>query len=173
MSDGNQVVADKHVFAAAFPDAPIEVPAPELGPGVVARFRARFTVDDLLAVASTEHWREPLVIEILLARLALVDAEGRRLVDPADDTWFQRGIDGVSLSRLARRAGLVERFTRAFRAKPDDPDGEESLTAEGVRRLVADVAIAMRLSPESVRGWPLRDLADVLRALRGPDDDDA
>ena len=170
MSDENQV-ADKHVFAATFPDAPIEVPAPELGPNVVARFRARFTVDDLPAVASTEHWREPLVIEILLAGLTLVDANGRRLVDPADDTWFQRGIDGVALSRLARRAGLVERFTRAFRANADDPKGEEeTLTAEGVRRLVADIAIAMRLSPEFVRGWPLRDLADVLRSLRGPDD---
>ena len=166
MSDEKQVVADKHVFAAAFPDAPIEVPAPELGPGVVARFRSRFTVDDLLAVATTEHWREQLVLELLLARLTLVDADGAPLVDAKEDTWFQRGADGVALARLARRAGLVERFALAFRAAPDDPDGEEELTAEGVRRLVADIATAMRLAPETVRGWPLRDLHDVLRSLR-------
>lgn len=157
-------VADKHVFSAAFADArPIEVPAPELGKGVVVRFRPYFTVDDLLAVASTEHWREPLVLVLLLARLALLDVDGETVVDPASDEWFQRGVDGVAVARLARRAGLVDRFVKAFRAAPDG-EGEEDLTAEGVRRVIADVATALRLSPETVRAWPLRDLRDVLSA---------
>ena len=52
-------IADKHVFAATFQTKPIEVPAPEFGEGVVARFRAQFTVNDLLAVASTDHWVPP------------------------------------------------------------------------------------------------------------------
>ena len=160
-------VADKHLFAEAFADqTPIEVPAPELGADVVVRFRSRFQVDDLLAVAGTEHWRDPLVLGVLLARLTLVDADGAHLVDPKDADWFQRGADGVLLARLARRAALVERFVLVYRTAPDDEDSGEELTAESVRRTVADIATAMRLSPESVRGWPLRDLLDVLASLR-------
>ena len=165
-ADDETQVANKHVFAATFQTKPIEVPAPEFGEGVVARFRPQFTVDDLLAVASTSHWREPLVLELLLARLALVDADGQNVVDPKDDTWYQQGADGVAIVRLARRAGLVDRFVRAFRATPDeDGDGEE-LTADAVRRTIADIATAMRLSPDTVRGWALRDLSDILASLR-------
>ena len=156
------------MFAAAANDAPIEVPAPELGEGVVARFRSRFTVDDLLAVAGTPSSREPLVLDLLLARLALIDADGQRMVDPNDDDWFQRAADGVVMSRLARRAGLVAEFVRAFRAAPDG-DGDE-LTEDGVRRVIADLALVMRLSPESIRGWALRDFGDVLASLRQRDD---
>lgn len=159
-------VADKHMFAEAFADQThIEVPAPELGPGVVVHFRPAYRVDDLLAVAATKNWQDPLVLGLLLARLTLVDADGADLVDPEDDTWFQRGADGVALARIARRAGLVERFVLAYRAAPDDAGDAEELSAEGVRRVVADIATAMRLSPETVRGWPLRDLLDVLNSL--------
>ena len=107
-------VADKHVFAATFENKPIEVPAPEFGEGVVARFRAQFTVDDLLAVASTDHWREPLVLELLLARLALVDADGQPVVDPNDDAWYQQGAEFPAHAGMNRRwAGTRCRSTRS------------------------------------------------------------
>lgn len=157
-------VADKHIFADAF-EPPVEVPAPELGPGVVVRFRGRFLVDDLLAVAATEHWREPFALDLLLARLTLIDAEGNALVDPTDADWFQKCADGVVVARLARRAGLVERFVKAYRAAPDEGEDQEELSLDAVRRIVADIATAMRLSPETIRSWPLRDLRDVLSSL--------
>ena len=164
-------VADKHAFAGAFADAaPLEAPAPELGDGVVVRFR-RCTVDDLLAVAKVDFER-PLVLDLILARLTLIDADGDQLVDPNDDVWFQRGTDGVLLARLAKRAGLAAEFALAFRPAVGEDSGE-ALTADRVRRTIADLAVAMRLSPDAIRRWPVADFVDVLRSARGADAEDA
>lgn len=163
-TDSRKQVAGKHVWAEAFAQRqPIEVPAPELGDGVVVRCRATFTVDDLLVVASATNWREPITLGALLLRLTMVDEDGQPVVDPDDDVWFQQGADGVIASRIARRAGLIERFVEAFRGAPD-ADGEE-LNGDVVRRVVAELALAMKLAPNSIRSWPLQDLRDVLAAL--------
>ena len=164
-------VADKHIFAEAFADrAPIEVPAPELGESRTVRFRQPFTVDDVLAVSRVDGWQQPLVLDVLLARLTLVGADGQPLVDPAEADWFQRGTDGVLLARLAKRAGLVDRFSLAFRPAVGEDDGEP-LTAARVRRTIADLALALKLSPGAIRGWPVPDFLDVLRSATDDADD--
>ena len=160
-----KAVADKHAFADAFAgQGPIEVPAPELGADVVVRFRRPFTVDDLLAVAKVEFDR-PLVLDLILARLTLIGADGGEVVDPNDDLWYQRGADGVLLARLSKRAGLAANFALAFRPAVGEDSGE-ALTADRVRRTIADLAMAMRLSPGAIRDWPLSDFVDVLRSAR-------
>ena len=168
-SSGSGRVADKHAFAEAFArSAPIVVDAPELGDGIEVRFKPQFTVDDILSVTAVPGWnREPLVLAMALARVALVGEDGQPLVPDGEAEWFQRGANGVLLARLARRAGLVDRFLLAFRSRPDHEDGDgEPLDAESLRRTVAELAVVMRLSPDSVRGWPARDLADTLDALK-------
>ena len=156
--------ATKHDIHGAFSASkPIEVPAPELGDGVVVRFKAEFTVDDLVSVVSVDGWKEPLMLELILGRLALLDEEGRPMVDPKSDDWFQRGINGVHLVRWAKRAGLAERFTLAFRER--EGTDSEAVTEERIRRVVADLSTAMKLSPDTVRKWALSDLMDVLESF--------
>ena len=172
-------VADKHLFAKAFADqTPIEVPAPELGADVVVRFKPAFTVEDVCAVVCLERddvvegsaepkkpaWQNPLLLELALARIALLDEDGRPMVEANEPEWFQIGSDGVLLCRLARRAGLVDRFLAAFRSKPDGDN--EPLTADGMRRIVADLATVMKISPESIRSWPAKDLTAVLESMK-------
>lgn len=158
-------VATKNTFAEAFAKKRyIEVAAPELGADVVVRFKPQFNVGDMLTVLAVEGWKEPLVLDIILARVALIDEHGKPLVDDASDKWFNEGTDGVLLSRLAKRAGLVPIFLKAFKRSEDDPDGDQELTGEALERTVSDLSLAMKLSPESIRRWPAKDLADVLRA---------
>ena len=148
MAEAKKTVADADVFHRAFSRRkPIEVDAPELGEGVVVRFRKTFRVADVLAVVSVPQWQSPMVLDLLLARLALVDADGNDVVDQSDDDWFQKGADGILLHRLSRRAKLREAFMLAFRAKEGEPSGKE-LTEESLRQTIADLSVAMKL-PQS------------------------
>lgn len=172
------IVADKHVFAKAFSkNAPIEVPAPELGEGVVVRFKPDFTVDELAQVVLVQRsdaveggvnspaWTNPLLLEMLLVRIAMVDEHGNKVVQDNAPEWFQQGSSGVLMCRLARRAGLVEQFLKCWKAAPDS-DSQEVLDAEKLNRLIADLATVMKISPTAIRSWPASDLADVLAAFK-------
>lgn len=161
-------IANKHAFAEAFARAaPIVVDAPELGEGAVCRFKGEFTVDDVLAVVAVPGWNsEPLVLALALARIALIDDDGKPAVEEGDDAWFQRGSNGVLLARLARRAGLPERFLLAFRAGRDDESDGEPLDEERLRRTVAELSVVLRLSPNAIRSWAASDLVDTLSAIK-------
>lgn len=158
-------VASKHTFANAFVSRrPIEVEAPELGEGVVVRFKPEFTVDDVLTILAVKNWQDPLVFDILLARVAMIDEEGKPLVDDNNDKWFSEGTDGTLICRLSKRANLSAVFLKAFKRSEDDPDGDKELTGDALQQTISDLSLAMKLSPESIRSWPAKDLADVLRA---------
>ena len=153
-------VADKQALHSAFQgQAPFEVEAPELGEGVVVRFKAELSVEDVLAVAAVETWQRELVLPIILFQRMAVDSEGKPLVEETGPKWFIEGASGVLISRLARRARLVERFAMLFKASPGDG---EPLTQDGLTRVVQDVAVAMKLSPASIRAWAAQDLLGVL-----------
>ena len=93
----------------------IEVPAPELGEGCVARFRSVFTVNDLATVVQTKGWNEDLILDVVLAHLALVDEDGGEVFRDDDAKFFGDKIDAVLLCRLSKRARLKERFVQAWR----------------------------------------------------------
>ena len=160
-------IADKHTFAKAFArSAPIVVDAPELGPDHAVRFKGEFTVDDVLAVVAVPGWdSQPLTLDLALARLALLGEDDRPLVEDGNDVWFQRGSNGVMIARLARRAGLADRFLCAFRGQPDGDDAEP-LDEDRLRRTIAELAVVLRLAPSGIRSWAARDLVDVLSTLR-------
>ena len=167
-------VADRHAFANAFAALrPIEVPAPELGEDVVVRFRRTFTANDLSMVLGIESWREPLVLDVVLARLALVDENGKPLVDLDNDKWFLEGADGVLIARLSRRAGLKEQFLKSFKRTVDTPEDDKKLDKADIQQMIAEFSLQMRLSPDEIRAWPVQDLMDVLRAATKRDDSDA
>ena len=157
-------VASKHTFNEAFAKrGPIDVAAPELGEDIVVRFRQPFTVDDVLAVVAVPNWREPMVMDMLLARLSMVDKDGKACVEDGKgkDTWYQRGADGILLCRLSRRAKLREAFMLAFREREGAPSDKE-VSEEELRHTIADLSIAMKIAPKGIRDWPAADLVDVL-----------
>ena len=52
------------------------------------------------------------------------------------------------------RAGLVDRFLRAFRTAPDSEADGEPLDQESLRRTVAELAVVMRLPPATYAAGP-------------------
>lgn len=159
--------ATKHDFSNAFTaQKAIEVPAPELGEDVVVRFKSTWSVNDMLYVVSVDGWHLPLAFDLLLARISLIDGDGNRLIDEENDQWFNKQADAVLLARLAKRANLTVRFIQAMRPHGDENNKGEGrpLTADRLKQTIADLSIAMHVSPEEVRKWPVQDLAEILRA---------
>ena len=172
MVDKSPIIASKHTFADRFAEyEPIEVEAPELGEGVVVRFRPSFTVSDLAAVTATEGFDNLVKLELLLAQCTLCDEHGNRLVDPESPKWFDEGCDGVVMARLAKRAGLVERFLKVWKAGTDDEvveSGNRLLDDPHLRRLIAQVAVAMKTAPHEIMGWSMQEFKDLLDAMKQP-----
>lgn len=159
-------IAGKNLFNQAFNRAtPIEVPAPELGKGVVVRFKSEWTVDDVISVVSVPDWKEPVIFELILARVSMLDADGKPMVEDGKDEWFQRGTNGVLLGALARRAKLPDRFCEMFRSS--DP-GAKPLDQKDFTRVVYDLSVAMKLAPASIRKWAAKDLLNVLESASPP-----
>ena len=161
-------VADKFAFNNAFAQAakkPIEVPAPELGADVVVRFKPTLTVDDVMFITTIPKWNEEeSVLNISLTMLMMIDEDGNPVVDPKKDDWFRIGADGVLMVRLAKRAGLADIFARLWKRSVDEEGDGEPLTGESFERSMYDLSYAMRLAPDGMRSWPVKDMLELLKA---------
>ena len=157
-------IADKLTFNSAFASGrPIEVDAPELGEGVVVRFKPELTVNDLVFVSEVStQFKSAAAFTLALVRRGLVDADGNAVVDDNADAWFMDGANATLMLKLAKRADLVKRY---MAHNMDDDGDSDDLTPDAMRRVVATVAVALKVTPAEVGAMSAGELTGVLKAL--------
>lgn len=89
----------------------IEVEAPEFpdkdGKPSLLKFRRRLTVDDVASLADMKLG-STFATHLALFRLLAVNDDGTPLVDPNDDEWFRKTVDGMHVVDVSERAGLLQ-----------------------------------------------------------------